>query len=212
MAQPVVSDSAQEVYDGLVPVFTDGDESRGWTTLYLVDALVTSGGIEQVHFFVVDRDDGTPGWGIAMDPDEAPAAVLPWLSQFSGAVITPSMTEDQARDAIKSPEGLRRGTIEAIERVAKRRLTGTQTVMVDERWHGSAWQLRIRTLASETPYPELTEADIRAEQKPIGIVLTYKAIENQDWGDVTAKYASWAELKANNATWLELRTDLPSDP
>lgn len=210
---PEVSEAASELYEALEPAFTDGDEARGWTTLQLCAALV-SAGIDQVHFYVVDREDGTPGWGIVMDPDRAPAEVLPWLAQFDGAVLTPQMTELQKRRAIKTPEGFKRGTLEAIRAVAERRLTGGKRVLLDERSDGELgvdkpYQLRIRTLLSETPDPALTEEELRAEQKPIGIVLTYLAINGQTWGDLQLDHATWADAKADYATWEEAVTDLP---
>lgn len=208
MARPIVSEAAEELYEALEPAFTDGDEDRGWTTLNLCAALVGSG-IDQVHFYVIERDDGTPGWGIALDADQAPAEALAWLAQFDGAVLTPQMTEEQRRQAIKVPEGLKRGSIPAIESVSKRRLTGSQTVMIDERYTGAAYRMRIRTLASETPDPARTEEEIRREQKPIGIVLIFEAITTWDWADLRAAHATWADVIASFDTWEEARTQLP---
>lgn len=208
MARPVVSEAAEELYEALEPAFTDGDEDRGWATLNLCAALVGAG-IDEVHFFVTERDDGTPGWGIALDADQAPAEVLPWLAQFDGAVLTPQMTEEQRRAAINEPEALQRGRIPAIESVARRRLTGAKTVLLDERWTGGGYRMRIRTLASETPDPARTEDEIRREQKPIGIVLTYLAITTWDWLDLRTAEATWADVQADFDTWLIARTQLP---
>jgi len=57
---------------------------------------------------------------------------------------------------------------------------------MDERYTGSAYKLRIRTLASETPESGAAVQAAILTQKPIGIVLTYEAITGQDWGDLRA--------------------------
>lgn len=208
MAQPEVAAAAEELYEALEPAFTDGDEDRGWPTLLLCAAL-TSGVPDQLHGYLTDNDDGTLGWAILLDPDNAPAEVLPYLAQFVGVVLAPEMTVEQQRAAIKAPEGFGRGRPLAIEAVARRRLTGSQTVLHDERYEDEAWRMRIRTLASETPDPAATEADIRREQKPIGIVLTYAAITTWDWADLQAAHATWADVIAAYDDWLEARTQLP---
>lgn len=210
---PTVSNAALELYEALDPAFTDGDEDRGWPTLILCDVL-TAGDVARLHDYVTDQDDGTPGWVILLDPDRAPVETLPWLAQFVGATLRPDMNEAQRRAAIKAPEAFGRGTRDAIIAVAQRRLTGVKRVILDERSDGTIgvdkpWQMRIRTLVAETPDPAATEREIRAEQKPIGIVLTYAAIDGQTWGDVKANYATWADVEAAYANWGEVATDLP---
>lgn len=213
MAAPPVSPPAQEFYEALAPTFTVGDEDRGYPLLKLCNALCPSP-IRQIHSYVTDQEDGTPGWVIVFDPDNAPVEVLPYLAQFDGAEIRPDMDEAQIRDAIRSPQGFGRGRPSALAKIAQRHLTGGKTVLLDERSDGTVgvdkpWQMRIRTLASETPDPELTEREIRAEWKPIGIVLTYLAIDGQTWGDLRLDHATWADVQADYATWEEVRTDLP---
>lgn len=213
MARPVVSAAAEELYEALDPAFTTGDEGRNWPTLKLCDVL-TSGDVARLHTYVTDQADGTPGWVILLDPDTAPAETLPWLAQFVGATLRPDMTEAQQRAAIKQPEAFGRGTRGAIIAVAKRHLTAGKRVILDERSDGEIgvdkpWQMRIRTLLVETPDPAATEDEIRAEQKPIGIVLSYAAVAVQTWGDVETGFANWGAVKANYATWHDVLVDLP---
>lgn len=212
MARPVVSAPAEELYEALVPAFTEGDEDRDWPSLKLANVL--TGPLVALHTYVSDQDDGTPGWVIVFDPDNAPAEVLPFLAQLDGAILRPDMDEAERRAAIKTPEGFGRGRPASILRVAARHLTGSKTVLYDERSDGTVgvdkpWQMRIRTLASETPDPALTEAEIRADGKPIGIVLTYEAITTWDWGDLIAAEATWADVQTDFPDWLTTRTQLP---
>jgi hypothetical protein len=207
---PTVSEAAQELYEGL-GIFTETDEAQDWALLRFCDALAGSV-LQQIHGYVTDQDDGTPGWSVVMDPDQAPAEVLPWLAQFAGVEFRQGMTESEQRAAIKLPEGFNRGTPAASIAATKRHLTGSKTVLRDERYGGHAYQLRVRTLLSETPDPAVTQADV-ISQKPIGIKLIYEAIDSQDWGDLRADHATWTSVRTGGAepyaTWFAARTDLP---
>jgi Phage tail protein (Tail_P2_I) len=205
--QPEVSDAALELYEALDPAFTTGDEDRGWPTLLLCAALV-SGDIDAIHELVTDSEDGL-GWEILFDPTNVPARYLPWLAQPAGAVLRPDMDEAQQRAAIMEPEGFGRGTLAAIESVAKRRLTGTKAVVITERYTGSAWRLLIETLEDETPDPDLTEAEIIAEQKPIGILLFFNSRAAWSWEELVAEEATWLDVREDFGTWFDVRVFEP---
>lgn len=207
MEAPEASAAALELYEALDPAFTAGDEDREWATLRLCSVL-TSGNLDAIHELVTDSELG-PGWQILLDPDRCPVAFLPWLAQPAGAVLRPDMTEQQKRDAIKAPEAFGRGTPEAIVAVAQRRLTGTKAVILTERYTGSAWRMLIETLGDETPEPELTRAEIIAEQKPIGILLFFNERAAWDWEELVAEKADWAEVQEDFPTWFDVRTFEP---
>lgn len=209
MPAPAASDAALTLYEALSPAFTTLDEANDYPLLRLCNAL-TSGTIDRVHEWVTENE-GRPGWQILLDPQRAPADVLPWLAQFDGATLRPDMTEEQKRSAIVTPEAFRRGTIPAIEQVAKRRLTGTQTIIITERYTEKAWRLLIETLEGETPEPEKTESEIIAEQKPIGIVLFFNRRAVWDWQELyeTPAYSTWKKLREAFPTWFDVRTHEP---
>lgn len=209
MSEPLASDAARELYEALDPAFTVGDEDRDWTTLRFCEVLV-SGNIDAIHEFVTEHE-GRPGWQIIADPDLAPAALLPWLSQLDGATLRPDMDEAARRAAIIDPEAFGRGTLEALEAVAERRLTGTKTVIITERYTGKAWRLLIETLDEETPDPDLTEAEIMAEQKPIGIVLFFNRRPVWTWKEMREEpaFATWKDVRDEEPTWFDVRTHEP---
>lgn len=206
MAAPTVTDAAGELYDSLEAFAALDSDTNGWALLNLCAALVSSP-LDQIHGYVTDTDE-LPGWGIVLDPTDAPEEVLDWLAQFVGSVILPSMDVAAKRAAILLPRGFRRGTPSALTQAVQATLSGSQTVLVDERYTGDAWRLRVRTLASETADPAATENAVLS-QKPIGILLTYLAITTWDWGDLIAAEATWADVMADFDTWLEARTNLP---
>lgn len=209
MAEPVASEAARELYDALGPAFSDGDEDREWAMLKFCIAL-TTGSTSLIHEWVTDTETQL-GWQILLDPANAPEAVLPWLAQFDGAVLTPEMSVEEQRDAIRNPQAFGRGTVAAIEAVAKRRLTGTKSVVVEERYTGDAWRLRIVTLEAETPEPEETRADIIREQKPIGIVLLFNERVPWNWKELREEAATntWLKVREQFSTWFDVRTHEP---
>jgi hypothetical protein len=205
--KPEASDAALEIYAALDPAFTQFDEAHGWATLHFCSAL-TSGNLDLIYEIVNDRDSG-PGWQILLDPDECPAVALPYLAQFVGARLTPSMTEAEQRAAIANPEGFGRGTPAAIVAVAKRRLTGTKTVLLVEFYTGLAYRMKIVTLGGETPDPDATLADILREQKPIGIRLFFNTSPDWTWAELVVEEATWADATATFATWGHVEAHSP---
>lgn len=114
----------------------------------------------------------SPGYSVFLDIDRCPAIALPWLAQFKGVVIPDGLTVQEQRNWVRTAEGQRRGTVDALVAAAKRHLTGTKTVRVLERVGGNAYALTVITRTSETPDPATTLADIVAAKR-IGILLTH---------------------------------------
>lgn len=205
MARPIVGEVTEDLYSALGALAT-GDEDNDWALLKLCAAL-TSGVSERIHEIVADREE-YPGWTVLFDPDACPAWALPYLAQFVGVTLLPSDSEARQREKIKLPEQFKRGTPAAMLAAVRATLTGGQTILMDERFTGSAWQLRIRTLVSETPDEAVTEA-AAVSQKPIGILLDYSAVTGQDWGDVDADNADWAAVAAGFDDWQDVKTTPP---
>lgn len=202
--RPEVGEVTEQVYAALTP-YTNEDEAQDWALLKFVDAIC------EVYFEAIDElvsDRDYPGWYILFDPDLCPAEYLPYLAQYVGVTLEPSLTEQEQRDKIKLPENFKRGTPAALRRAIERTLTGNKTILLDERHDDEAYQLRIRTFATETPSESATLAAILT-QKPAGLALTYDAIEGQSWDDLVADHADWNAVLADYATWTEARTELP---
>lgn len=208
MARPEVSSAAEELYASL-GVLASEDEDNDWHLLKFCDALVEGLGIAMIDTYVSDSDD-RPGWQIVFDPDDSPEEALPYLGQFVGVELEPELTVAEQRLKIKLPEGFRRGTLAALEAAIQRTLTGSKTVLIEERPDGEAYQLYIRTFASETPSEDATLAAILT-QKPIGIVLepAYEAITGQSWDDLQASATDWDDVESTYADWSEVRSTLP---
>src|SRR3954462_4945245 len=97
--RPEASPAAEELYAALDPPFTVGDEQRDWIALKICMAI-TAGRIDLLHRYLIDDVTNLPAWGIIFDPERCPVEALPYLAQFSGAVLTPEMDEAARRLAI----------------------------------------------------------------------------------------------------------------
>jgi hypothetical protein len=207
--RPEASPAAEELYAALAPVQEAADEASGqWIGLKACMAL-TAGKIDLLHSYLIDDEQDAPAWAIIFDPLRCPVEALPFLAQFDGAVIRPSMSEEEVRDAIRQPQAFQRGTVAQIEAICKRSLTGTKTVVVTERYTGDPWKLRVETLASETPDQARLKAELIEEAKPIGILLFFNTRVAWTWGEVKAEsstYPTWKKVKELFPTWKDFRT------
>jgi hypothetical protein len=208
MAQPTLSRTAQRLYDSMGPLMVL-DEDNGWAGAYFCAALCAP--LDPIADVVLDGEDGSPGWTVIFDPDNCPAAWLPWLAQFVGVVLPPNLDEAGQRLRIKETDGFKRGTVAAIQGAARQHLTGpdgtgaTATVYLNER-QGGAYKLGVATLVSETADTAIVEAAIR-EQKPAGITLTYTTVVGGDYATLKSTHVDYADVKAEFTDYDELRAD-----
>jgi hypothetical protein len=202
---PTLSHIAQRLYDELAPLAGD-DGANGYALAHYCAALALQRDL--VADLSRDEDD-RPGYAVLLDPDTCPAFALPWLAQFVGVRIPLGMSEAAMRLRIKSTDGFRRGTPEALRGAARQFLTGTQTVFFIER-QGTPWRLAVSTWVSETPDPAKVLAAL-IEQKPAGIVLTYTTVNGGDYESLRGTHASYTTVTAAFATYDALRAD-PTHP
>lgn len=206
MAKPAVSDLSLVAYSAL-GWFTDADEANEWALLLLVAALIEAN-LDPVYELARERE-GEPAWSRLLDPVLGPARVLAYQAQFVGAVLTPGMDEDQQRAEIERPSSWRRGQTESIRLAAERNLTGEKWVLIRERKPEIGTEY-VRTLLSETPDPDRTEADLRAAT-PAWLKLNYEAIEGVTWEDVSAGWEDFDALTAAFSDFAELADVAPDE-
>jgi hypothetical protein len=221
MARPEVGQVAEDLHEGLgLNGLTVGDEDRDWPLLRFCEVL-TGGALEQVHTYAAFRN-GQDGFVAVFDPTTTPTEALAYVGQFTGTRFDASLDEAAKREAIALPRGFKRGRVTALIGAVQPTLTGTQLVLVEERYTGAAYQMRVRTLASETPVPTLVARTVRkgmtdltpteqaiVSQKVIGTVLTYQSIVGGDWDDLVADFADWDALAAAEDTWNDVTARLP---
>jgi hypothetical protein len=182
---------ADEVYDKISPL-TDPDAGLGYPLRSFIRAL--GGMMQQVDWLAQDSPDG-PGWSRLVNLSLAPTEALPWLAQFVGVDVDPSLDDASQRYLIARVSKWERGTPASIIAAAQTTLTGTKTVTLVER-NGSAYNLTVVTKASETPNPAATLAALLS-QKPAGIILSYQNIDGQTYGDLFTLNAASYDIALN---------------
>jgi phage tail P2-like protein len=210
MPQPAVNTAGQEIYTRLGPL-VDGDEANGWAALFLVAAI---GAMAQGLDEVIDDTADQPGWTILFDPDTCPVAWLPWLAWLYGATLTPGMTEQQVRAAIRELPPHQRGTPAALRSAVAQTLTNPAgaVVRVVER-DGSAYRLTVSTYEAQTPDPDASER-AALSQTPLDTTLTFTVRPGWSWSELLAHFGgnpSWDEViaAADTDTWTEIAHHLP---
>lgn len=201
-----MADFTQDILDALAPMLYAEPTGTGPLTSYLT-------GLSRPYELVEDWASDTPtevGWSLLLDPDRCPAEALPWLAQIVGLVLDTSLSEDDQRATIKATPNWKRGTPGAMRSAPLPWLTGTQSVVIRERYDGSGndapQDIEVITLSSETTDAAKVEAAIRS-QKPAGDRLVYVNSSGQDLQNVKDDYSTLADVKAAYATLSGIKTN-----
>lgn len=204
---PGLESFAARYYESMAPLAWM-DASTGYALALFCGALGTM--FQPVEDVARDTPEG-PGWSAVVDLTRCPAAWLPWLAQFIGVTVPAGATDAQARAWIAETDGFNRGTPAAIRAAAAATLTGSQTVVLQERLGGDAYALGAYTIATETPSVTQTRAAIVA-QKPGGIVLTYSTGAANTYQAVKIGYAKYSDVKAHFTDYSHLAANRPDIP
>jgi hypothetical protein len=185
---------AAQVWLMLGEAFTTQDTAAGGgIALALLDAALAP----LVHVDDIVRDEpNSPGWSRELDPSTTTRPR--WAAQFTGDTPPPGLTETQVRQRLTDRPHQRRGRAASIAAAARPLLTGTRSVIVYER-DGSAYRLRVRTYAEETPDVAAVTAALEAA-KPGGLLLTHEVVGLTSFAALEAEPAqSFADLEAEPA-------------
>lgn len=213
--RPDLGSVAEELYGKLGP-FQDhtldgrelSDEELGWPLLIFFGLMAKRW--QPVDDLSRDSDAG-PGWSSIVDIDRAPDEGLGYLGQFKGVTPLRGLTADQSRDRIRYVDGFKRCTAESLKGATSRRLTGTQTVYLNEREGGDPLRIGVITFTAETPFPDLTFQDM-IEQKPWGYIIDYFVVD--EWGYAVLKVAfdDYGEIKIHYPDYHGLKINVPPAP
>jgi hypothetical protein len=170
----VLEPEAARLYQQMLPMAGD-DEANGYAMAHLCAVLMAP--VELVTQLASDNGD-LPGWRNAVDVDEAPAQLLPWLGQFNGTPLQDGEPEEEQRRKIREARGSHRGTTRAVISDLKATLTGTQSVVLIER-DGDPFQNLFVVLPAEMPDEALAVGALTNRQtKPLGVINTVVSVES----------------------------------
>lgn len=216
MAEPVYSETTEELYDRLPEVHREQDAAQIGPDFPLKRFLSVLGDqlgevaelVDRFGFLTRDEGGAPDATSDLVDPTTADTAWLPWLAQLVGVRKAAGLSDDSLREAIRSSTtGFRAGTKAAVGAAVKPFLSGTKYVEVvpfsiDERGNGGVWDLMVITRASETPGPlNVPAVIVAAGAKPAGMVLHHRAYSTT-WADLQTGRPTWAQW--NGQTWIAI--------
>jgi hypothetical protein len=194
---PELESFAGNLYYGVAPVAGE-DDQHDFALAKLSGALGVM--FQAVEDLARDTPEG-PGWSSVVDIDRCPDDWIPWLGQFVGV-------SNGNRQAILTHNGFQRGTPAAIREAVATTLTGSKTVILQERFGGDAYALGVYTLDVETPNASATLASLIAA-KPGALVLTYAHGAANTYGAVRAGYATYTAVKTAFRDYAHLAANQP---
>lgn len=197
------SDFTTAVYNMLEPL-QDADVPLGLPLLSFVKAIASM--FDDVDLVVRDQD-GAPGWAVALDANNAPSYMLPWLGQWAGVNVDTSQDVPTQRGQILSHSGFARGTLAAMLAAGKATMTGSKNLTVVER-AGDAWTVAFTGTTSEIPSVPLTLAAIKS-QAPAGLIVTLNGTgglsPNTTYAQVKG-HGTYGTVKAFYSNYLDMKT------
>jgi len=166
---------SQSLIDQLEPMFY-ADPTYGNALRIYLSALGDEL-FQTVQDWSSDTDANQPGWSILVDASRVPDEAIAYLAQFVGVIVTKGMSYADQRTQLIGLANWKRGTVAAIQAAPLPFLTGSQTVIVKERFP-DPYSLEVMTYANETTDQAKVLAAILSE-KPAGLVLTYVVFSGQ---------------------------------
>lgn len=171
---------------------------------------------EQV--FDIVQDTGSPdvpasftaGWSVLLDPTNCPAQFIPFGAQFVGVQIPSGMDAADARALWKNEAGFARGTPAAIIAAAQRFLTGSQSVVLQERTGTGLLAYSFVLIVRPEQVTNVTQLQAAVDSvRPAGI--TWTLIQTDGWiiSQMEASQTTIAALEANFVTLNGLENDQP---
>lgn len=212
MAAPVLAGFAERLYVELEPLAYD-DEAHGHALAHYVAAVARM--FQPVEDLSRDTDEG-PGWSGLVTLTRSPDDALTWLGQLVGVDRLPNTTAAQHRQRIAETSGFRRGSVAALKGAARQFLTGTQAAIVRERYRfdqpgvDNPYRVEVVTYTPETPDEDRVRAAL-LEQKPAGLILTYRVLTGQDYEAVRTDNASYTAVRTRFPSYEALRSGLSSN-
>lgn len=191
-----------ELVEELQP-FIDADPEGGRDVRALLAGVAAMA--EPVSSIIRDSDAG-PGWSALVSPTRCPAEWLPYPAQIVGVDLPAGLSEADQRVLIQAQPGLVRGSLTAQIVAAQLTLTGTRTIIPQERY-GSAWRQRFITRPGETPDAAKTLAALQS-QKPIGMIIVHDIFDGITWADLAARSGgtwTWQDTLDHFTTWGDVR-------
>lgn len=187
----------EELYANLRPVAQQDAQND-----FALQKFCQAVGLPFESVYELVRDDqtgGQVGWSILLDPNRVPDDYLPWLLQMVGTRPLASETADSMRGRIYDGETYKRGTPQSLEDAAAR--AGATRFIIQERYTGSAWQVRFLFDSGEFTDEMLARV---VAKLPAGIVWSYGFWGGMTYDTMKTTFTNYANVLASTASYTDL--------
>lgn len=167
---------------------------------------------KEVDDIAKDGPNGEPGWSQIFDLQRAKTEWLPWMAQFVGYVIPikpagqPAVEYDATqRERIVTKSNWLRGTVTSLTRAAEDHLNDPKRVIVQERWQGNPYHIRVLVYGSEvkTSQAQLTYAVLA--DKTAGLIMNIVFLTGRSWDDLMiSPYNTWQTARDHYIDWADV--------
>lgn len=156
---------------------------------------------------IIRGDDDFDPFERAVDLEEAPLWLLPWLSCLVGEEWGGPSSE-VLREQIRDRPRRRRGTPAAIIAAVKRTLTGSKTATLVTRVGGNPNVIFLQTIPSQTPAPTYTYNEV-LRVAPAWVQLSNIVSDQLTYAELDAQNATYVNAQGKYGIYANLRADNP---
>lgn len=170
--------------------------------------------LQPVDDIAKDGSNGEPGWSQVLDLVRAKDEWLPWLGQWVGyAVPAKAASETQAawsareRGRIVSRSTNRRATVALLREVIQEQLTGTKTVIIQERVGGDANAINVYVYNTEIATTSALVQAAALAAKAAGLVMTFTVLTGANYSLLAASNTTYAVMTGKHANYNSVLTN-----
>ena len=206
MTRPTVTVTAERLYAAMGP-FQDGDEANGWPLLHWCDTVTQPAA--EIEGYAADTDTQV-GWQPMLDPALCPTRGLPFLAQWVGAVVPVGADDATARAIVTHSPGWARGTPASVIAAARLWLTGSQHVVLTERYGGDAYAVMVTVYTREVVDLTSLTAAVKAAL-PAGFASTINSLTGWTIAEMESETSTRniAYVESHWATVTAFESQLP---
>lgn len=213
MSAPDVHPTTARLHAALGPALTGGDDGDAQLLGWLDGPGHLLGTVDDL----VRDTPGREGWAWVLDPQLCPVWALPWVANWTGQPDDPTL--DEASRRLRQIEGPAedRGTPRGIRGAVRATLTGSRTVVVDERTSADGQPdptaYRVTTFTAETLDIAATAAAVDySAPGGLRVRATHRVRDGATYDELAAAFPTYDDLEAALATYQAMRGWIPPEP
>jgi hypothetical protein len=202
--------NGEELYDDLRPLIDVwGDPTNDLRVYSSALGLM----LQPIDDMIKDGPNGEPGWSQILDLTRAKDEWLPWLGQWVGyQVPAKASTETQAawsareRQRIVTRASNRRATVAMLREVVQEQLTGTKTVIIQERTT-TPHTISVYVYNSEIATSTALAQAAALSQKAYGLTMVFTVLTGANYNLLAASNASYTVMTGKHANYNSVLTN-----